>query len=258
MTCDTFLDRASDYVDGNLDEVTRAQADAHVEECEACRTLAADLRKVQRAASAMDPVVLPSGAWPRILERLQADPVFAQTSASSQRAPRPASVRHQSWARLAAAAALVLVVGAALFYVVRQPGGAPAPETRANAPADGAAANAQPGDLVQSIEMDLQMAASHYEKAIASLEQVANASDSPLDPELMATLRKNLQVIDAAIDDSRAALRSQPESQLAQESLFDAFRRKISLLQDTIALMNEMRKGNPEGAARVVEGLNKS
>ena len=53
-------------------------------------------------------------------------------------------------------------------------------------------------------------------------------------------------------------MRTQPDSQFAQESLFDAFRRKISLLQDTIALMNEMRKGNPEGAARVVEGLNKS
>ena len=65
-------------------------------------------------------------------------------------------------------------------------------------------------------------------------------------------------MIDSAINESRTALRAQPDSQIAQESLFDAFRRKVSLLQDTIALMNEMRKGNPEGAARVVEGLNKS
>ncbi len=45
---------------------------------------------------------------------------------------------------------------------------------------------------------------------------------------------------------------------MAQESLFDAFRRKVSLLQDTIALMNEMRKGNQAGAARIAEGPNKS
>jgi hypothetical protein len=32
----------------------------------------------------------------------------------------------------------------------------------------------------------------------------------------------------------------------------------VSLLSDTIALMNELRKGNADGAARVVEGLNKS
>ena len=103
----------------------------------------------------------------------------------------------------------------------------------------------------------MQLAASHYEKAIAALEQVANQSDSPLDAEVMATVRQNLAVIDKAIDDSRTALRSQPESQLAQESLFDAFRRKVSLLQDTIALMNEMRKGNQAGAARIGEA-NKS
>jgi hypothetical protein len=53
-------------------------------------------------------------------------------------------------------------------------------------------------------------------------------------------------------------LQAQPESQVAQQSLFEAFRRKVSLLQDTIALMNELRKGNQAGAARVAEGLNKS
>ena len=42
---------------------------------------------------------------------------------------------------------------------------------------------------------------------------------------------------------------------MAQESLFEALRNKVSLLQDTVTLINEMRKGNPEGTARVVSGL---
>ena len=50
----------------------------------------------------------------------------------------------------------------------------------------------------------------------------------------------------------------EPDDSIAQESLFEAFRRKVALLQDTIALMNEMRKGDTDGAARIVEGLNKS
>jgi hypothetical protein len=37
--------------------------------------------------------------------------------------------------------------------------------------------------------------------------------------------------------------------------LFEALRQKVTMLQDTIALMNEMRKGNSAGAAQV---LNKS
>jgi tetratricopeptide (TPR) repeat protein len=108
-----------------------------------------------------------------------------------------------------------------------------------------------------TIEGELDLAAKHYENAIAGLEQVAAESETPLDPIVMATVRENLDVIDQAIDDSRQALRADPQSQLAQESLFDAFRRKVALLQDTIALMNEMRKGNPSRATAIASGLNK-
>jgi CHASE3 domain sensor protein len=79
-----------------------------------------------------------------------------------------------------------------------------------------------------------------------------------LDPEVAAALQKNLQVIDQAIDESRAALRDQPMSEQAQLSLFEAFRTKIVVLQETLALINEMRKGNQAEAARLADSLNKS
>jgi hypothetical protein len=122
------------------------------------------------------------------------------------------------------------------------------------APGETAAPDADP---MTTIEGELDLAAKHYENAIAGLEQVAAESETPLDPIVMATVRENLDVIDQAIDDSRQALRADPQSQLAQESLFDAFRRKVALLQDTIALMNEMRKGNPSRATAIASGLNK-
>ena len=65
-------------------------------------------------------------------------------------------------------------------------------------------------------------------------------------------------MIDQAIDESRAALKAEPQSTIARDSLFQALRRKVDLLQDTIALMNEMRKGDAAGAASIVESLNKS
>ena len=73
-----------------------------------------------------------------------------------------------------------------------------------------------------------------------------------------AKLASSMGVIDKAITESRAALVAQPASRVAQQSLFDAFRRKVALLQDTIALMNELRKGDQAGAARDASGLNKS
>jgi hypothetical protein len=64
-------------------------------------------------------------------------------------------------------------------------------------------------------------------------------------------------VIDQAISESRAALKSEPDSAPAQESLFTALRRKVSLLQEMLALINEMRKGNQDGAARILSEINR-
>jgi hypothetical protein len=64
--------------------------------------------------------------------------------------------------------------------------------------------------------------------------------------------------MDQAIAESRDALRVEPQSVAARDSLFDAMRRKAGVLQNTIALMNEIRKGNPAGTGQLVEGLNKS
>jgi len=75
------------------------------------------------------------------------------------------------------------------------------------------------------------------------------------DPKTAATLQKNLAVIDQAISESRAALRAEPANEPAQESLLESFKAKMGLLQDTVALINEMRKGNDAGAARIVSGL---
>ena len=69
-------------------------------------------------------------------------------------------------------------------------------------------------------------------------------------------LKANLTVLDGAIGESREALKQEPENDVAQQSLFEALSNKVALLQDTIALINEMRKGNQEGAARIVSGLN--
>src|SRR5436190_61045 len=93
----------------------------------------------------------------------------------------------------------------------------------------------------------------HYQKAITGLEQAANAEKGALDPQTAATLQKNLAVIDQAINESRAALKMQPNSEPAQQSLLESFKTKIALLQDTVALINEMRKGNDAGAARILK-----
>jgi hypothetical protein len=109
---------------------------------------------------------------------------------------------------------------------------------------------------VRSVETEFKLAEEHYQNAIAGLEQITRTESTALDPQVASVLRKNLDVIDQAIGESRAALQTQPTSEVAQESLFEALRNKVGLLQDTVVLINEMRKGDPEGTARAVSGLN--
>jgi len=62
-------------------------------------------------------------------------------------------------------------------------------------------------------------------------------------------------IIDQAISESRAALKTQPTSTSAQDGLFDALRTKVALLQQTVELINEMRKGNQAEAGRRFQTL---
>jgi len=147
---------------------------------------------------------------------------------------------------LAAAAVLLLATAVGLRVLPRTL----RTDTPANPP--GVAVSS---DTAQSVEAELRQAEAHYEKAIKGLEQIANAEQGALDPQTAATLQKNLSVIDQAISESRAALRVEPSSEPAQQSLIDSFKTKMGLLQNTVALINEMRKGNEAGAARIVSGL---
>jgi hypothetical protein len=107
-----------------------------------------------------------------------------------------------------------------------------------------------------SVKAEFDLAEAQYISAIAGLESIAKNEQSALDMETADVLQANLTVIDGAITESRAALQTEPDNPTAQESLFEALRSKLELLQDVVALINEMRKGNPEGAARIVSGLN--
>mgnify|MGYP001126645566 CR=1 FL=1 len=132
----------------------------------------------------------------------------------------------------------------------------PAPARQAAGPAGTVIQSA--GDPVQDVDEHLRIADEHYTAAIAGLEQVVKNGQSELDPVLTATLQKNLGVIDQAISESREAIKAQPNSQLAQTSLFEALRQKVALLEDTVALINVMRKGDQAGAARILGGVSKS
>jgi anti-sigma factor RsiW len=251
--------RLNDYVDGTLGPTERIDVDRHLAGCGECRALVDDLRAIGAGAASLEPRDPPARAWSRLERAIRLEEEHRQAtedargSASSPRAfaLSLSTGGRTMWTWLAAAAAILVAVYVGVRY---RPSVVPSTTPAATAPAGSApAADASS----ESVEAELRAAEEHYDKAFKGLEQITNAEKGALDMQTAATLQKNLAVIDQAISESRAAVRAQPTSQPAQDSLMESFKAKLSLLQDTVALINEMRKGNDAGAARIGSGLTK-
>jgi anti-sigma factor RsiW len=244
MNCTEYRDAIAEFVDGSLDPTRQRALERHVEGCEACRALVADLKTIQAAAFTLDRIELPPHLWPAIRARVAEE-------------PRPSPGRLLAFPRsrtalgiwVAAAAALLIATTIGIYPLLRSP----AAHTEQ---AEAGGQPQSPSEVVASIQSELAAAEQHYDKAIQGLERIAKSESGALDPQVAAVLQKNLQVIDQAIGESRAALQAQPASADAQESLFDAMRSKVALLQQTVELINEMRKGNQAEAGRLMRGLN--
>ena len=236
----------NEYIDDALTPGERRGLDDHLRDCDRCRAVVADVREIRRAAASLRPMEPPARTWSRIERALHQSTVNSQQSTVVSRQSIAVTgkrlvTNRSRLATLAAAASLILVTIAGLRFMTWRD--AAQPQEAVAAP------------TAQSIEAELRQAEEHYQKAITGLEQIANADKGSLDPNTAATLQKNLAVVDQAISESRAALHTQPNSEPAQASLLESFRAKITLLQGTVALINEMRKGNEAGAAQIVSGL---
>jgi hypothetical protein len=241
MNCAELNDVLVDLVDGRLDPAIERAIERHLDACAECRALVSDLRTIRAAAFTLDRREPAASTWAAVAARVAAEP-----------APRGSVLRmpgtRGAWAAwLGAAAALVLATAIGVWPVLH----------RAQSPAGDVAAkpDASPEVTVESITQEFAAAEQHYQKAIADLETIARKETGELDPQVAAVLQKNLTVIDQAINESRAALQSQPSSLNAQDGLFDALRTKVAVLQQTVELINEMRKGNQAEAGRKFQTL---
>jgi hypothetical protein len=191
----------------------RAGLDAHLAACAACRSLAADLSAIRAAAAALPQRPVPPAVWAGLAAAVAARPS----------AGRGFSV---STVWLAAAAVLVIAIGAALGPLARDAG--------RDAAGGGEASVAQ-------VTADLEAAEAHYLRAIDGLERIARTDDPALDPQVAEVLRANLLALDGAIRETRTALRARPDDDIARRGLFEALDGKVALLEQTVSLIDAER-----------------
>lgn len=248
MNHDRYRDAIQELADGTLGPLRRAELQQHLDECPACRRLAGDMRRIRELAQSLDRPAPPDRVWLQVAGRLRQEGRIA--------APTPRAVPSRRFMPLAIAASLLVVVGASVYWLY--PRSTAAPSQGAHATPEQPPGNAAQMDAVQGVEAEFRLAEQHLQNGIAKLEEAIKGENTAIDPQTAATLQKSLQAIDQAIAESRAALRAEPQNALAYHSLFDALRKKVTVLQDTIALMNHMRMGDAAGAAQIVDPSNKS
>jgi|SoiMethySBSTD1v2_1073268.scaffolds.fasta_scaffold03409_18 anti-sigma factor RsiW len=235
MNCSHYEPLLSGYADDSIGADDRARIAAHLHDCAACRALLQELSAIRMAAQSLESLTPPARVWPQLSA--------AVASAS------PRTTLRFGWFgwRPVAAVAMTTILATGLWQLAALLTPADAPRVASQAPAP---------EMVMPVAIENQTE-DDYAVAIARLEEVTAADRSALDAETAGTLDAGLVVIDQAISESRAALKSEPDSAPAQESLFTALRRKVSLLQEMLALINEMRKGNQDGAARILSEINR-
>jgi hypothetical protein len=237
MGHERYYEAIQELADGTLGAIRRADLQQHLDQCEDCRRVADDLVRVRELAASLEHPAPPDRVWLHVAGRLRQEGRIAAP------APSRAASTARRLAPLALAASLILIIGASLFLLYPRGDAVPAQQ---------ASGNAAPTDVVEGIEADLRKADELYKNAFARLEEAG------IDAETVAMLKANHQAVDQAVAESLSAVRSDPQSTAARQSLFGALNRRVVLLQDTIALMNRIRKGDAAGAAEIVEGANKS
>jgi anti-sigma factor RsiW len=247
MTCHDLNEALVDLVDGRLDGAEQRGVERHLEGCENCRALVEDLRSIRAAAFLLDRREPQPATWSKLQAAVAAEPApkGRLLDMAMSRGGRGFAGRTNWAVWLGAAAALILATVIGLLPLMNRT--EPVHDDSAQAAAS------DPAEVtVESVTAEFAAAERHYQKAIDDLQTIANKDTGELDPQVALVLQKNLTVIDQAISESREALKAQPANASAQSGLFEGLRTKVALLQQTVELINEMRKGNQAEAGRLL------
>ena len=238
MNCHEYEADLGDYVDRSIPAARAGALEVHLADCVPCRALVADFRTLQTVAGSLERRTPPEQVWTKIAAAINQEPP-----------PRawwnPFAAPFLGWRPMLAASVVVALLAVGTWFSWREV------STVQSARVD-------PSDtdtVVASLTVERIDPTQEMDSQIVRLEGFVNAGAAMLPGETKTAYHANDAAIEDVIGQSRAALATAPTDNLAQQSLFEALRTKIALLEDMVALINEMRKGNQEGAARIVSGM---
>lgn len=210
-THDIWTDRLSDYADGELSPAEQAEVDAHLAACGECRAIAGELRRVAAQARSLADAPPDRDLWQGIAARIGA------ASPGDRGASRRFSF---TLPQLIAASLALMVLSGGGVWLARLGG------ERTDFPAITADSRVMPASFADT----------HYDDAIADLQQTLDAGRSKLDAQTVRVLEESLASIDRAIEQCRRALAEDPANAYLSDHLVAAKKKKLALLRRATAM----------------------
>lgn len=268
MTCTQFDDALPDYLEEALDVASRGRMEEHLGSCLRCSAILRDINDIRIEASQLPELAPSHDLWKGIANRIE--PTVLPFGVRSARELT------RRWVPVAVAAAAALVIATAgVTYVATsrslQPArvavspatsgaGAPrvqstpvevmaekpAADTQAQPVREGSKAG-EPGRTTGRAAGTASLASRRfsapatsgelaYGDEIQRLQKVIADRRRELDPATVTVIEQNLRIIDAAVNQSRAALARDPKSGFLADQLNNALDKKVGLLR-TVALL---------------------
>jgi anti-sigma factor RsiW len=202
MNCDACRDHLDDYVAGRLSPAERDAVEEHARTCDTCRA------DVGAAGTLASPVAAlrreiepPTNLWPGVARRIH-----------------PAPWRRRA---IAIAAVLLLMAGSSAVTAVLL--------ERRSAPSAGRSGQA----VAEIIE-------AQYAPRIEALNALLARERAALDPATVATIERNLAVIDRAITESREALARDPSDPDLRALFRTSQAQRVALLEQATRIAREL------------------
>lgn len=206
-------ERLSEYLDGTLAEAEATALETHLEACQACRELLADLRRVLARAQALEDRAPREDLWPGVAAAIGA-------------APRRARRISFSLPQLAAAGVALMLVsgGVAALLLSRSPGAMPVVGPRPEG---------RPGS---STVLPASEGNRGYDAAIQALERQLDRRRGRLDSTTVRVVEQKLALIDRAILEAERALATDASDPYLYRHLARTRQQKLELLRHATAL----------------------
>lgn len=215
MRCRKIHRLLSLYLDGEVRPPQREAVEEHLRSCAKCRAALNDLRLLVSQAENLAPATLTSDLWPAIERRVLGQPALSPAG-GSRLVPLSGWRPRFAWALAVATVFLAFFLLRHHIYSPRP--SPPVPQSQSQ--------------LLATAKSDIELARTHYENSIATLEQIVAHRAHEMDQDRFQLYQEKLARLEETIGECSMALEKNSFDIRAQRALFDAYDKKISTLRE--------------------------